>query len=262
MSKERRIADLPEPEQAYLRTVYERAKARFEAVVASHGVKAGLARAIATERVAVLDEALAPVFHFMAQAETPVACAKGCSCCCTTTVPVSPDEIFALVEHLAATLSPEVWAAVEVRARANNALGHGVPSVERHQMRLFCPVLDPATGSCLGHGARPVACQGYLSLDLARCEADYADTPRQIPHPWAANLISRIVDDTRTEVLEAAGLKTAALELTAALVALCDDREAETRWLEGAAVLETAPYIPSRPEDIARMAKERGQDLE
>ena len=262
MSTPRKIADLPEQDREFLRAIYEQAKARFEAAIEAHGAKPGMALAVAKERVAILDEALAPVFTHMAAAGTPVACAKGCACCCTTTVPVSPDEILGLVAHLKAALSAEDWAALLTRARANDAKGHGVPSVERHQLRLFCPVLDPESHACLGHGARPVACQGYLSLDLARCQADYEDTPRTIPHPWAANLISRIVDDTRTEVLVAAGFKTAELELTAALVAAEDQPDAEERWLAGGDVLETAPYIPSRPEDIARMARERGEAVD
>ena len=261
MNTPRRIADLPEQDREYLRAVYERAKRRFEAVVDAHGANPGLAEAIAVERVAILDEELAPVFQSMAQVGTPVACAKGCGCCCTTTVPVSPDEIFALVNYLESTLPAEAWTALLARARSADTRGHGIASVERHQLRIFCPILDPETRACLGHAARPVACQGYLSLDLTRCKADYADTPRRIPHPWAANLLTRIIDDTRTEVLDAAGLKTAALELTAALVAVCDDRDAERQWLAGATVLETVPYIPSRPEDIARMAKERGEDM-
>ena len=253
------IADLPEQHREYLRGVYERTKARLDAVVAAHGVKPGLARVVATERIAILDEEMAPVFAGMAAKGTPVACAKGCACCCTTTVPVSPDEIFALVDYLEASLPADTWAAVQTRARANDGRGHGMASVERHQLRMFCPVLDPASGACLGHAARPVACQGYLSLDLARCEADYADTPRSIPHPAADSMLTRIVDDTRTDVLAEAGLTSAALELTAALVAVCDDRAAEVRWLGGAQVLDQAPYIPSRPEDIAGMARERGE---
>ena len=253
------IADLPEQHREYLRGVYERTKARLDAVVAAHGVKPGLARAVAIERIAILDAELEPVFAGMAAAGTPVACAKGCVYCCTTTVPVSPDEVFALVDYLQSSLSADAWAALQTRARAADARGHGMASVERHQLCMLCPVLDPASGACLGHAVRPIACQGYLSIDVARCEADYADTPRRIPHPAAAAMLANIVDDTRADALAEVGLTTAALELTAALIAAVDDPGAEARWLSGAQVLAQAPYIPSRPEDIARMARERGE---
>ena len=73
MNTPRRIADLPEQDREYLRAVYERAKRRFEAVVDAHGANPGLAEAIAVERVAILDEELAPVFQSMAQVGTPVS---------------------------------------------------------------------------------------------------------------------------------------------------------------------------------------------
>jgi Fe-S-cluster containining protein len=247
------FATLPDDAKAYFQGVYERALSRFTTVIAEHPIGPGISRAIAEARVELLQAELAPVVNSLATAGTPVACARGCRSCCTTTVPVSPDEALALVDYLKTTLDEAGFAAFATRARAADARGHGYASVERHQLKIFCPVLDPEDGSCLGHAARPVACQGYLSLSLAACEADHEDTPREIPHPVAANLITQIVDSTRTFVLSGAGLGYAELELTAALVAAIDAGDAEMQWIRGETIFANAAYTPTRPEDLARM---------
>ena len=252
------FAELPDDAKAYFQGVYERALSRFRSIVEAHGVGPGIARAIAQARVAVLEEELTPVVDALNAAGTPVACAKGCRCCCTTTVPVSPDEALALIDYLKTALGAADFAAFAARTRAADARGHCVASVELHQLKIFCPVLNPEDGSCLGHAVRPVACQGYLSMSLQACQADYEDTPRHIPHPIAANLITQIVDSTRTFVLSEAGLTYAELELTAALAAVLDTPDLEMRWVRGDSIFADAAYTPTRPEDLARMAHERG----
>ncbi len=256
------FAELPDDAKAYFQGVYERALSQFRGIVDEYGISPGIARAIAEARVAVLQSELTPVINSLDAAGTPVACAKGCRCCCTTTVPVSPDEALALIDYLKATLGEADFAAFAARTHAADARGHGIASVERHQLKIFCPVLNPEDGSCLGHAVRPVACQGYLSMSLQACQADYEDTPRHIPHPIAANLITQIVDSTRTFVLSEAGLGNAELELTAALVAGLDTPNPEAGWIRGDPIFADAVYTPTRPEDLARMASERGETLD
>jgi hypothetical protein len=96
-------------------------------------------------------------------------------------------------------------------------------------------------------------------MNVEACKADYDDTPRRIPHPLAANLITQVIDSTRTLVLSEVGLWAGELELTAALAAGLNAPDLEARWLARETILSDAPYIPSRQEDIARMANERGQ---
>jgi hypothetical protein len=253
MDLPRRLEDYPEAVQLLLIDLYQRAVSRLTEVVERHGLNPGLCLALARERIALLAEATEPVVTAMAAAATPVACARGCGWCCTLTIQASPDEVFALISHLAESLAPEDLAALQARALAADARGHGHAPSARHSLRIFCPVLDPASHDCLGHVARPGGCQGYLSLDLAQCRADHALPSQPIAQPAAAALLRDTVAAARDTVLERAGARLQSLELTAALVAAWADPDAETRWLGGSPVLETATSIDNPLGTTARV---------
>jgi hypothetical protein len=186
---------------------------------------------------------MTPVFEAMARAATPVACARGCGSCCTLTISVTPDEVLALIQELKVVLAPPALAALAGRVAANDLLGHGLAPLVRHRLRLFCPVLDPGSQSCLGHAARPNGCQGYLSLNLAQCRADHLDPPQRVTQPVAAGLLRDTVAAARDAALMAAALSAAPLELTAALAAALADDGAEARWLAGGIIFECASSI-------------------
>ena len=244
-----KTADLPEEAQQFLLGIYERAKKRIEAVIRRHGMRPGLSAALAAERIAILDHEMAPVFPALEQAGTKVACAKGCGVCCTLTIDVTPDETFALVDHLERTLPAETVAEIKARAAAADARGHGLEPLARHRLRIACPVQDPQTMACLGHAARPTPCQGYLSLDLKRCEAVHDGTGIDVPQPTAANMLTNVVSHTRSYALEDAGARRQSLELTAALVAAWADPDAERRWLAGETVLTQAASYQAKTEE-------------
>lgn len=237
MTDHPKTADLPEEAQQFLLGVYERAKARLEGVIQRHGMRPGLSAVIAAERIAILDSEMRPVFPALDAVGTPVNCARGCGFCCTLTIDVTPDEAFALVDHIERNLSAETVAAIKARAVAGDARGHGMEPLARHRERIACPVQDPATLECLGHAARPTACQGYLSLDVKRCEAVHAGIGHDVPQPTAANMLTNVVSHTRSYALEDAGAPRQSLELTAALIAAWADPDAERRWLAGETVL-------------------------
>ena len=243
MDLPRRLEDYPEEVQLFLTDLYRQARRCLDAVTVTHGLGPGLSLAIAAERIAILDEAMRPVVEAMEKAATPVACARGCGCCCTLTIQASPDEVFALTDYLERSLAPEALAALKARALANDAQGHGLAPLARHRLRLSCPVLDPASQECLGHAARPSGCQAYLSLSLKQCLADHWAPPQPIEQPVAAGLLRDAVAEARDATFEAAGAPRQSLELTAALVAAWDDPDAEARWLAGKAVLVTASSV-------------------
>jgi len=245
MSEHTKTADLPPEAQAFLQGVYERAKTRIEALIARHGMRPGLSAALATERIAILDGEMRPVYPALEAAGTKVACAKGCGFCCTLTIDVTPDEAFALVDYLERTLPAEAVAAIKARAVAADARGHGMEPLARHGQKIACPVQDPATKQCLGHAARPTTCQGYLSLDVKRCEAVHDGTGQDVPQPTAANMLTNVVSHTRSYALEDAGAPRQSLELTAALLAAWADPDAEGRWLAGETVLPDAASYQS-----------------
>jgi hypothetical protein len=245
MTEHTKTADLPPEAQAFLQGVYERAKARIETLIARHGMRPGVSAALAAERIAILDAEMRPVFPALEAAGTKVACAKGCAFCCTLTIDVTPDEAFGLVDYLDRTLPAETVAAIKARAVAADARGHGMEPLARHHEKIACPVRDPMTLECLGHAARPAPCQGYLSLDVKRCEAVHDGTGMDVPQPTAANMLTSVVSDTRSYALEDAGAPRQSLELTAALIAAWADPDAERRWLAGETVLpQAASYRP------------------
>lgn len=238
-------ADLPPEIQAFFAALYQRALTRFARVLAESMATPDLCEALARERVGILDDELAPVFPAMAAAGTPVACAKGCGACCTTTVEVTPEELFAVYAYLKRTLPDDEWTAFMDRAIANDREGHGLDPVARHRLRLFCPVLDPKSMACLAHPVRPAPCQGYLSVNLNQCLANHQSPPHPVAQPEIASMITSVVNGTRVAVLGDLGLDMTGLELTAGLVALHADPDAAQRWRSGAHVLTEARYIPS-----------------
>jgi Fe-S-cluster containining protein len=233
-------AHLPEADQQILIDVHFRCRAVIEDALDAHGAEPGLGTAIATARIAYLEQELQPVVESMDRAGTPIDCRRGCSSCCTLMVEITPDEAFALTRHLEATLDAETLAQVKIRAREVQRRQRGLSSEQRHALRLFCPVLDRATGACMGHPVRPAPCQGYLSLDRKRCEADSLGPPTPILQPAAADLIRDAVTSARTIVLEDAGLDQSRVELAHALVEAWSDPDSEQRWLAGAAHLDTS----------------------
>jgi len=245
MQKPEHFSDLPPAFQEYLHGVYVRAGAAIGAAIESHGPKPGLSSAVARARIAILDAELAPVGALLAQNGVTVACRKGCAVCCTHTIETTPDEVFAVADYLAATLDAEALAALKARASAADAALKGLPTkVARHARQVFCPVLDPATGSCLAHPVRPNACQGYLSVDLAKCQANYENPPQPVEQPTVAPMITSVVDSTRSYALEDLGAPTLSIELIAGLLAAWAEPDAEARWLAGEAIFPDARSLP------------------
>ena len=230
------IEQLPDEQQHYLIDMHVRARAAIEATLEEHGLKPGLSLALAKTRLDFLGEQLAPVVAAMEQRGTPVNCKAGCSVCCTLMVEATPDEIFALVQYLTETLSPEALEETKRRAVQNVARQAGHSAAERHRLHLFCPVLDRETGACRGHPARPTPCQGYFSLDRRQCEIESIEGSAPIPQPAAVPLMRDAVLAARVIVLEAFGLDQARVELTQGLALALADPDAEARWLAGCKV--------------------------
>lgn len=243
MERSNPYASLSETDQRWLIDVHFRARAAIQDALDRHGRAPGLAIAIAQARIAFLDRELQPVVEAVARAGTPVDCRRGCASCCTLKVEITPDEVFAIAGQLAAMLDAESLAEARRRAEEVDARGGGLPPGERHLLRLFCPVLDRASGACRAHAARPAACQGYLSLDRLRCEAESAGTPTTILKPVASDLIRDAVMSAQIIVLRDAGFNQSRIELSAGLAAAWADPAAEQRWLAGDQAFPSAPSL-------------------
>jgi hypothetical protein len=224
---------LPEATQHWLIDVHSRACTVIQDTLRQQGRTPGLASAIARARVAFLERELQPVVAAVARAGTPVDCGRGCTSCCTLKVEITPDEVFALIGQLEAELDATSLAELKSRAAAVDQHGRGLPPGERYLLRLFCPVLDQASGACRAHALRPAACQGYLSLDRRRCDASARGEPAVILSPVASGLIRDAVMSAQIIVLQEAGYDQARIELSAGLTAAWTDPAAEQRWLAG-----------------------------
>lgn len=237
------FASLSAADQRWLIDIHSRARAVIKDTLDLHGRVPGLGGAIARARVAFLEGELQPVVAALERAATPVDCRRGCSSCCTLKVEITPDEVFALVAELEATLDAESLAEAQHRAKEVDQRGRALSPGERHLLRLFCPVLNRASGACRGHAARPAACQGYLSLDHLRCEASSLGKPTTIEMPIASDLIRDTVMSAQVIVLQDAGFDQSRIELSAGLAAAWVDPIAEQRWLAGGQAFQLTPLI-------------------
>lgn len=224
---------LPEATQAWLIEVYARARGVITDVLDRHGRAPGLASAIARARIAFLDDELLPVIQAVARAGTPIDCRRGCTSCCTLKVEVTPDEIFALRDQLEATLDGADLAAARLRAAEVDRRGGALPPGERYLLRMFCPVMDLASGACRAHGVRPAGCQGYLALDHRRCDASSQGELATIVTPVASGLIRDAVISAQIIALQEAGYDQTRIEISAGLTLAWADPETEQRWLAG-----------------------------
>jgi len=240
---------LSDATQRWLIDVYFRARAVIRDALDQHGRAPGLGVAIARARVEFLERELRPVVEAVALAGTPVDCRRGCTSCCTLKVEITPDEVFALVAEVEATLDAKSLAEVRARAVEVDRRGRGLPPGERYLLRMFCPILEQGSGACRGHVVRPAACQGYLSLDHRRCDASSLGAPKTISSPVASGLIRDAIMSAQIIVLQEAGYDQSRVELSAGLAAAWGDPAAEGRWLAGGRAFPSISSLQALEQD-------------
>ena len=184
----------------------------------------------AFERAATIADAA----EAKAKARQVTACRKGCAWCCHQNVRVSAAEVFYLARWLRSRLPAEELKTLAAHAQETATRLKGMPQPQRAQGRIACALLDPATGACRVHDARPLLCRGQLSLSAETCK-------RAVEAP-AENHFEPLLD-----AIHGAGLASMSLELefafagggpvsgelTAMLAVAVTDPTAETRWSRG-----------------------------
>ena len=199
---------------------------------------------IAIERGAAVEELVDNAFRraaFVAdqaeqraKAARATACSKGCAWCCHQNVRASAAEVFRLARWMRAHFVAPELAALVTHAQKTAASLKGMSQPERAGIRIACALLDPATGACRVHEARPLLCRGQLSVSAHTCQ-------RAIESP-GTNGFEPLLD-----ALHGAGLASMMLELefaflgggavsgelTAMLAVALADPAAETRWSRG-----------------------------
>lgn len=181
----------------------------------------------------------------------PLACRKGCSHCCVQMVVLTAPEAFCVAAQL--RKRPKTMAAiVEANSRAQ-----GLTLQERLHSKIWCPLLADAI--CSVYAARPLACHGFVSINLEACLAAFErGAPPDIPTPQLNVTMLETCRILYMAALRLAGLPDASYEMNEVLTTIFATERAEARWLAGenilAGVPAKAPPPPQFDEAIAKMA--------
>ncbi|MFU8832632.1 MAG: YkgJ family cysteine cluster protein [Wenzhouxiangella sp.] len=161
----------------------------------------------------------------------PVACRAGCDFCCHLRVMATPIEVFALLDDLFRTLSPEAFTRFEERLIATDQKLRKLKSANVLTVKLPCPAL--VDGRCTGYAARPLNCRSYHSLSKQACEASFNNPgDLSLDHPQLA-AVANVHEGGQAGFMAAfahAGYDDRQYELTTALAEALDDPESRERF--------------------------------
>jgi Fe-S-cluster containining protein len=184
-------------------------------------------------------------------ARREIACRKACAFCCHQRVSVTGAEALALANAIRGR--PELAAAV----RAGRFALAGRKAAEGNAPRLSwlrCPLLDADDG-CSVYAVRPLACHGYVSVDVEDCRKALVDSHAPVREPGDYKTMRDLCRVILLSALSANGLSHAHYELTAALATALDTAKAEGRWLKGEDLFGAVPVIPMPAEAEALVAE-------
>lgn len=164
-----------------------------------------------------------------------VACARGCSYCCSLEVQVQPYEAFTLAAWLRKHFSADRLAATIARLRDNAARTRAMGKAARKRTNIPCALLGD-DGACTAYEARPAQCRRFHSLDLAVCKASYAnpaDDDISAPlHAAVAHNAAVIITQGRHAARDA-GLDDSSVDMNLALLEALENPKAWRRWRDG-----------------------------
>lgn len=165
-------------------------------------------------------------------------CKAGCAYCCHTAVTIAVPEAVRIADYLRATLTTDELAAFRARFALNAKTAAAMSREAYISQRVPCGLLT-SDMTCCAHPVRPIACAGFLSTSVAKCEALFrgdagADPSPNDPYAWVAGLgVSYGLKQACAE----AGLDGEFYELHHALLRALDVPDAGARWAKGEDVL-------------------------
>ncbi|MBX7199158.1 MAG: YkgJ family cysteine cluster protein [Rhodospirillaceae bacterium] len=169
-----------------------------------------------------------------------VACRRGCSSCCSQLVSVTAPEA--------------LWVADTIRRRARtveklraaDAATHHLSIEERLKSHLVCPLLEDDV--CSIYASRPLGCRHFVSINLDACIATFVHGAEpQIPMPVSHTDVLYAIRMALYAAMRLKGLKDAAYELNAAVMAALAYEDAEARWLAGEDIFADVPGTRTIP---------------
>jgi Fe-S-cluster containining protein len=168
------------------------------------------------------------------------ACSDHCAWCCHQEVGASVPEVVRVARHLRETRTPDEITALKAKLHEVADRTNAMTVDDWITARVACPLLDAQAGSCTIYEARPSACRGYNSLDVAQCRRKYDtgsadvranDVQRRSMLAGGIGLIT---------ACRLAGLEWHVVGLTAGLALALSIEDVEGRWLRGERQFEAA----------------------
>jgi len=170
----------------------------------------------------------------------PYACRQGCNTCCSQPeLSLSAVEVLCVAEHIEKTFTAGQRAALREQLADLKTAKRSTAGVNPQPL-YDCPLMT--TSGCSVYEARPFACRGHHSYDLAECE-EAKRTGFTVPviHQYGEQVAAAqiIVVALRQGLLEN-NLEADLLDLHLALKIALDDPDARTRWLAGETIFADA----------------------
>jgi Fe-S-cluster containining protein len=163
-----------------------------------------------------------------------LACRAGCSWCCYFTVDVRAAEVFAILDFVDRSFTPEEKAGVHARVRANSAAFRKLGEDGRATRNVKCAFLNEER--CTIYPARPQSCRNYHATNAAGCHQSYLEPenldidPEFAPGVYQAGAAHV---EAFSSAMQAAGYDAAAYEFNSALDAALSDVAARKRFESG-----------------------------
>lgn len=175
-----------------------------------------------------------------------LACRAGCSWCCYFTVDVRAAEVFAILDQMDRTLTPEERSRIASEIRTNSTALRGLAEDERVTRNVKCPFLSD--GRCCIYAARPQSCRNYHATDAAGCQQSYEHPDDLDIDPEFAPVVYQ-VGGAHVQAFNAAmrdaGFDVDAYELNCALDAALSDPGARQRF-----EARQKPFVGIRGEEV------------
>jgi Fe-S-cluster containining protein len=163
-----------------------------------------------------------------------LACRAGCVWCCYFTVDVRAAEVFAILDFVEQSFTPEEKAGVFAEVQANSRLIKQLGEGERITRNLKCAFLRDAR--CSIYAARPQSCRNYHATNVAGCQKSYEEPENlDIDPDFAAGVFQ--AGGAHVEAVNGAmrdaGYDVSAYELNCALDAALTQPDAREQFERG-----------------------------
>ena len=165
-----------------------------------------------------------------------MACTAGCPHCCVLNVAILLPEGMIIAEWLKARLLPSELHDVQKRLKDHRSMTRWVDDEERITKRMICPLLD-ATGHCIIHPVRPLACRSVASLDSNSCREAFSPIITDEVRLVLSDLLRKAAyDEGFTALVKALGyygLDDRSIDLGAGVMAFLDQPQYRELFLGG-----------------------------